>query len=143
MFKKISLMLMFIIGILLITSCSNSKKDEKANKDVKEQKVLKVVAETIAKEMTPLNIFGRVDEKSFAVYFFNTDAKNVFIWAEKLRVKIARKPIAIVSKQNTYTISIGVASTHSKLDTDEVMHNAELALQKAIEKGGNAVRNIS
>lgn len=106
-------------------------------------KVLKVVAETIAKEMTPLNIFGRVDEKSFAVYFFNTDAKNVFIWAEKLRVKIARKPIAIVSKQNTYTISIGVASTHNKLDTDEVMHNAELALQKAIEKGGNAVRNIS
>jgi len=106
-------------------------------------KVLKVVAETIAKEMTPLNIFGRVDEKSFAVYFFNTDAKNVFIWAEKLRVKIARKPIAIVSKQNTYTISIGVASTHGKLDTDEVMKNAELALQKAVEKGGNAVRNIS
>jgi diguanylate cyclase (GGDEF)-like protein len=106
-------------------------------------KVLKVVAETIAKEMTPLNIFGRVDEKSFAVYFFNTDAKNVFIWAEKLRVKIARKPIAIVSKQNTYTVSVGVASTHGKLDTDEVFRNAELALQKAVEKGGNAVRNIN
>ena len=106
-------------------------------------KVLKVVAESIAKEMTPLNIFGRVDEKLFAVHFFNTDAKNVFIWAEKLRVKIARKPIAIVSKQNTYTISIGVASTHGKLDTDEVFNNAELALQKAVEKGGNAVRNIN
>ncbi|HMN24711.1 MAG TPA: GAF domain-containing protein [Ignavibacteriaceae bacterium] len=106
-------------------------------------KVLKVVAESIAKEMTPLNIFGRVDEKIFAVYFFNTDSKNVFIWAEKLRVKIARKPIAIVSKQNTYTISIGVASTHGKLDTDEVFNNAELALQKAVEKGGNAVRNIN
>ncbi len=106
-------------------------------------KVLKVVAESIAKEMTPLNIFGRVDEKLFAVYFFNTDAKNVFIWAEKLRVKIARKPIAIVSKQNTYTVSIGVASTHGKLDTDEVFNNAELALQKAVEKGGNAVRNIN
>jgi diguanylate cyclase (GGDEF)-like protein len=106
-------------------------------------KVLKVVAESIAKEMTPLNIFGRIDEKIFAVYFFNTDAKNVFIWAEKLRVKIARKPIAIVSKQNTYTISIGVASTHGKLETDEVFNNAELALQKALEKGGNAVRNIN
>jgi diguanylate cyclase (GGDEF)-like protein len=106
-------------------------------------KVLKVVAESIAKEMTPLNIFGRIDEKLFAVYFFNTDSKNVFIWAEKLRVKIARKPIAIVSKQNTYTVSIGVASTHGKLDTDEVFNNAELALQKAVEKGGNAVRNIN
>ncbi len=106
-------------------------------------KVLKVVAESIAKEMTPLNIFGRVEEKVFAVYFFNTDAKNVFIWAEKLRVKIARKPIAVVSKQNTYTISVGVASTHGKLDTDDVIRNAELALQKAVEKGGNAVRNIN
>lgn len=106
-------------------------------------KVLKTVAESIAKEMTPLNIFGRIDEKIFAVYFFNTDSKNVFIWAEKLRVKIARKPIAIVSKQNTYTISIGVASTHGKLDSDEVFHNAELALQKAVEKGGNTVKSVS
>ena len=106
-------------------------------------KVLRVIAETIAKEMTPLNIFGRIDEKLFAVYFFNTDAKNVFIWAEKLRVKIARKPITVVSKQNTYTVSIGVASTLGKLDSDEVFNNAELALQKAVEKGGNAVKNIN
>ena len=106
-------------------------------------KVLKVVAETITKEMTPLNIFGRMDEKLFAVYFFNADSKNVFIWAEKLRVKIARKPIAIATKQNTYTVSIGIASTLGKLDCGEVFHNAELALQKAVEKGGNAVRNIN
>ena len=85
----------------------------------------------------------RIDEKLFAVYFFNTDAKNVFIWAEKLRVKIARKPITVVSKQNTYTVSIGVASTLGKLDSDEVFNNAELALQKAVEKGGNAVKNIN
>ncbi|MCJ7553485.1 MAG: diguanylate cyclase, partial [Ignavibacteriaceae bacterium] len=63
--------------------------------------------------------------------------------AEKLRVKIARKPIAIVSKQTTYTVSIGVASTTGKLDVEEAFHNAELALQKALEKGGNAVRNIT
>jgi diguanylate cyclase (GGDEF)-like protein len=106
-------------------------------------KVTKVISETIAKGMTPLNIFGRIEEKLFAVYFFNTDSKNVFIWAEKLRVKIARKPVTIVSKQNTYTVSIGIASTLGKLDSDEVFHNAELALQKAIEKGGNAVRNIN
>lgn len=106
-------------------------------------KVLKVVAETIASEMTPLNLFGRIDEKLFAVFFFNTDSKNVFIWAEKLRVKIARKPIAIVTKQNTYTVSIGIASSLGKLDFDEVFSNAELALQKAVEKGGNAVRNIN
>jgi len=106
-------------------------------------KVLKVVSETIAKEMTAMNLFGRIDEKTFAVHFFNTTPKNVFIWAEKLRVKIARKPIAIVSKQTTYTVSIGVAATTGKLDVEEVMYNADLALQKALEKGGNTVRNIN
>lgn len=106
-------------------------------------KVLKVVSETISKEMTAMNLFGRMDEKIFAVHFFNTAPKNVFIWAERVRVKIARKPIAIVSKQTTYTVSIGVAATTGKLDVEEVLYNAELALQKALEKGGNAVRNIN
>lgn len=106
-------------------------------------KVIKIVADTISDEMTAMNLFGRIDEKIFAVHFFNTTPKNVFIWAEKFRVKIARKPIAIVSKQTTYTVSIGVASTSGKLDVDEILHNADLALQKALEKGGNAVRNIT
>jgi diguanylate cyclase (GGDEF)-like protein len=106
-------------------------------------RVLTAVAETIAQEMTPMNLFGRLDERKFAVYFFNSAAKNVFIWAEKLRVKIARKPIAVVSKQTTFTISIGVAATTNKVDVEEVIYNADLALRKAIEKGGNTVQNIN
>ncbi len=106
-------------------------------------KVLTTVAETIRKEMTPLNLFGRIGDKVFAVYFFSSNTKEVFLWAEKLRVKIARKPIAVVSKQSTYTISVGVASSTGKIDVDEVLHNADLALQKALERGGNTVRNIN
>ncbi len=106
-------------------------------------KVLSTVAETIRKEMTPLNLFGRIGDKVFAVYFFSSNTKEVFLWAEKLRVKIARKPIAVISKQTTYTISVGVASSTGKVDVDEVLHNADLALQKALERGGNTVRNIN
>ncbi len=106
-------------------------------------KVLESVSEMIRKEITPLNLFGRLDEKLFAVYFFNANTKDVFIWAEKLRVKVARKPIAVVSKQTTYTISVGVASATNKFDVDEIVHNADLALQKALERGGNTVRNIN
>ena len=106
-------------------------------------KVLVAVSETIAKEMTPLNLFGRWDKKLFAVYFFNSDTKKVFVWAEKLRVKVARKPVAIVSKQSTYTISIGIASATRKVDVDDVIEKANLALQKAVEKGGNSVQNIN
>ncbi len=106
-------------------------------------KVLLTVADIIKQEMTALNLFGRMGDKVFAVYFFNSNTKEVFLWAEKLRVKIARKPIAVVSKQTTYTISVGVASSTGKTDVDEVLHNADLALQKALERGGNTVRNIN
>jgi len=67
----------------------------------------------------------------------------VFLWAEKLRMKIARKPIAVVAKQTTFTVSIGIASTTNLTDMNELINNAELALNKAIEKGGNNVKSIN
>jgi len=106
-------------------------------------KVLSTITETISKEMTPLNILGRIGERVFGVFFFNATTKDVFLWSEKLRVKIARHPIAVVSKQTTYTVSIGVASATNKVSADEIIYNADLALQKALEKGGNTVRNIN
>lgn len=105
-------------------------------------KVLKAISQMIRDEMTPMNLLGRLDERIFAVYFFNTHPKDVFLWAEKLRVKIARKPIAVTSRQTTFTVSIGVASTTNKTDVKEVISNAELALKKALEKGGNTVKSI-
>lgn len=106
-------------------------------------KVLKSVAQTISEETNATNLLGRISERVFGVYFFNTTTKDVFLWAEKLRVKIARKPIAVVSKQTTFTVSIGVASTFNKTSAEEVLQNADLALKKALEKGGNTVRNIN
>jgi len=106
-------------------------------------KVLSTVAKIVSEEMTPLNLFGRLDEKMFGVYFFNTSSKNVFIWAEKLRVKIARQPVSVVSRQTTFTVSIGIASTTGKLNVDEVIYNANLALTKAVQKGGNYVLNAN
>ncbi len=106
-------------------------------------KILRAVAQMIKDEITPLNLFGRISEKVFAVYFFNTAPKDVFLWAEKLRIKIARKLIAVVSKQTTFTVSIGVAATSEKLDVQEILLNAELALKKALEKGGNTVKIIN
>jgi len=106
-------------------------------------KVLKIISQLIKDEMTPLNILGRLSEKVFAVFFFNMSPKDVFLWAEKLRIKIARKPIAVSSKQSTFTVSIGVSSTTNKTDIQEILYNTELALKKAIEKGGNTVKSIA
>jgi diguanylate cyclase (GGDEF)-like protein len=106
-------------------------------------KVLTSINEMIKEELTPFTIIGRIEKRIFAVYFFNTQSKDVFLWAEKLRIKIARKPIAVVSKQTTFTVSIGVASTTGKTNAEELLHDAELALNKALEKGGNTVKSIN
>jgi diguanylate cyclase (GGDEF)-like protein len=106
-------------------------------------KVLSTVAELIANEMNPLTIFGRISDKVFGVYFFNSSTKDIFLWAEKLRVKIARKPIAVVSKQTTFTVSVGIASATNKTNIEEIIYNADLALQKALERGGNTVKSIN
>lgn len=103
-------------------------------------KIITSIAATIKEEMTPLNIFGRLSEKVFAVYFFNTSPKDVYVWAEKLRVKIARKTIPVSSKQSTFTVSIGLATTTGKEDAADIIKNAEFALNKALEEGGNKVK---
>ncbi|MEI7811405.1 MAG: GAF domain-containing protein [Ignavibacteria bacterium] len=106
-------------------------------------KVLKAVAEAIIEELTPSNLIGRIHEKIYGVYFFNASVKDVFLWAEKMRSKIARKPVSISSKQTTFTVSIGVAPTTGKSSAEEVLNDAELALRKALEKGGNAAKTLS
>ncbi len=106
-------------------------------------KVLKTVHKMIVEESTPLSIIGRLDKRVFGVFFFNQSSKNIFLWAEKLRIKIARKPIAVVSKQTTFTVSMGVAAASGKSDSKELLYNAELALKKAMEKGGNTVKSIN
>ncbi len=106
-------------------------------------KVLKAIVEAIGETLPKTSLFGRMSRRLLAVSFFNSSTKEAYIWAEKLRVKIARKPIPVVSKQSTFTISAGVVSTHNKTDMKQIMETAQLALNKALEKGGNAVVNAN
>ena len=130
-------------GTLALLKIDDFMEQETLFNDDPLPKVVSVVSEIISDEMTALNLFGRMDDRIFGIYFFNATTKNVFVWAEKLRVKIARKPVSVVSKQTTFTVSIGIASTTNKDNVDEVLHNANLALNKALEKGGNAVLNVN
>lgn len=106
-------------------------------------KVLSEIQKMITDDLPKLTVIGRLSKRVIAIHFFNKVVQDVFLWAEKVRIKIARKPIAIISKQTTFTISVGVAATTGKTSTEEVMNNAKLALNKALEKGGNAVKRVN
>jgi len=105
-------------------------------------KVLKSIANTIRDESNLSNLIGRLGTRLFGVFFFNVSSKDVFVWAEKLRTTIARKPISVLSQQTTFTVSIGIANSTNKSDVKEIIYNADLALKKALEKGGNSVKNL-
>lgn len=105
-------------------------------------KIIIELTAILKEELTPFSIAGRLGTTRFAVYFFNSVSKDVFLWAEKLRIKIARKTITLGGKQTTFTISVGVSTAHDE-NPYELIENAELALQKAIEVGGNSVKSIN
>jgi len=105
-------------------------------------KVLKSITDAIKEATTNNNVVGRISRDVFGIYFFNSDSKDVRLWAERLRLKIARTPIVVSSKQTTYTVSVGIAAAHEKMEINVLVENAELALKKALEKGGNSVKDI-
>jgi len=107
------------------------------------KKIIFTIVGVIREEIKSIDLFARYDEKVFGVYFFNAQLNDVILWAEKLRTKIARKPIAVASKQTTFTVSIGVASAYNKNDFETIIDAANLALKKAVEKGGNSVKSIA
>jgi diguanylate cyclase (GGDEF)-like protein len=106
------------------------------------EKVLKSITDMIKEATNTQNIVGRISKDVFAIYFFNADSKDIFLWAEKLRIKIARTPVSVATKQTTYTVSVGISTAHENMGITDLIENAELALKKALEKGGNAVKNI-
>lgn len=106
-------------------------------------KVVQGITELLKTELASTCLFGRISERIFAIYFFNTTANDVYLLAEKVRVKIARISFPSNSARTSYTVSIGVASCTGRSSVDEAFTNAQLALDKAVNDGGNKTTNIN
>ena len=129
-------------SVLAILKIDNFIDDESLFEGNPFPKVLKSITDMIKEATNIQTTVGRISRDVFAIYFFNADSKDVFLWAEKLRIKIARTPVSVATKQTTYTVSIGIAAVHENMGINDLVENAELAVKKAAEKGGNSVKNI-
>ncbi len=105
-------------------------------------KVMKAIIELVKVEINHTHIFGRLSNRVFGIFIANSSTNDAFAWAEKVRLKIARKPLNVISNQSMYTISLGVAGANSDKSLESIMDDAELALKKAIEKGGNNTKVV-
>ncbi|HPN38152.1 MAG TPA: GAF domain-containing protein [Melioribacteraceae bacterium] len=100
-------------------------------------RIIKAVVGLIKQDLPVNSIFGRINNRDFGIYLLNTNQNKAFSFAESLRSKIARNPFTILQTQKLVTTSIGVANSDIGKKINDVLKDAELALKKAIEKGGN------
>jgi diguanylate cyclase (GGDEF)-like protein len=106
-----------------------------------ENKVIRSISKLIVEELNDTNIIGRIKEKVFGVYFYGVTLNDVTVWAEKLRTKISRKTlnVSVTSKQKNFTVSLGIVLIKDQDSLDDVLNNAQRALDKAVQSGGNKV----
>ncbi len=101
-------------------------------------KAIEVVSSTIDKEISYNDIVGKVDEKTFAIYSFNTEPTSRFVWAEKLRKSVARSVLPIGEQNVNITVSIGIyipyAQDAVQTDARFVYENTLMIVRRAAEK---------
>lgn len=89
------------------------------------------------------DIAGRIGGEEFAVLLRTTDLQGAMQAAERIRMAVARTPVAYGLHQISLTVSIGVASTQEGLpDLDAFFRLADRRLYQAKEDGRNRVVGI-
>ena len=126
-------------GVIALISVDLSEEEASLFDNKILPKAMKSIASLIKEELRENSFIGKLSGKIFGVYFFDFDSNDVKIWAEKTRKKIAQSTFTGLSNQARYTVSIGTASTKGKERLEKIIGDAEMALQKSIDMGGNKV----
>lgn len=88
----------------------------------------------IERHLRPYDIVGRVDANIFGVGLIHKNARDAQLWAERVRGDIASAILAYGGRQFSVTVSLGVVECTVQKSFDELLANAEQALQMASRK---------
>jgi GGDEF domain-containing protein len=97
-------------GIIALIKVDTPDEQQSLFDDKYFSQILKAIAGYIKEELKPNSFLGRIDSRTFAVYFFNNTINDATIWSEKVRKKIAQSGYPGLSNQIRYTVSIGLAT---------------------------------
>lgn len=102
--------------------------------------LLVTLSRVIRTSVRPYDLVGRLDQNRFGVVLVKTPANEAYLWAEKIRKIITGMVITIDTKSFFITVSMGVCGAIQGSTQEELIKNANLVLQKAIDSGGNTIR---
>lgn len=102
--------------------------------------MLKHVAQLMRDELRKIDTVGRVGGEEFAIILPGADPDEARIFAERLRQKVARSPLALDDQVLPVTVSIGIAVMKaSDALADSALIRADAALYRAKNNGRNRV----
>jgi len=93
--------------------------------------------QVIARRMRRQDVFGRIGGEEFACLLADADVLVAREVAERIRAEFAAMPFA---EQGRLSVSIGVATTTSRYELDELLAQADRALYVAKAAGRNCTR---
>lgn len=94
----------------------------------------------IKKELRQPDTAGRIGGEEFAIILPNTNPDEADIFANRLRIKLAEKPVIHGEQKINLTLSIGIATIkRSDINNDECLKRADQALYRAKTNGRNRV----
>ncbi len=95
------------------------------------------VISKIKKHLKGFDVMGQVGSTAFGVLFIGRDANNTRILLENYRNEIANTVLKSDNIKFTITVSIGLYSPTKNDSLENMIENAQLAMQKAISKANN------
>ena len=104
-------------------------------------KVLKNLANILKDSVREIDIVGRLGGEEFGIILPDTNIINAEKAAERLRKNIEDSSIQFEEESISITVSIGVSSYTQKVyNMSDLLHEADIALYKAKDRGRNCVQ---
>jgi diguanylate cyclase (GGDEF)-like protein len=101
---------------------------------------MKSVAEVLRAGVRAYDVVAKYDDGSFGVLLYDTAANEAFLWAEKIRSKIAGTVIATNEKNFSVTVTISICGVIDDASARDCLTHAEKVMRQAQAAGGNMVR---
>jgi diguanylate cyclase (GGDEF)-like protein len=105
-------------------------------------RVLTHVVQAMRGVLRPADIIGRLGGEEFLIGLVETDGRAARQIAERLRLKVACKPLDVDGTPLSLTISIGLATADNVARIEELIDHADQALYRAKEGGRNQVQVV-
>ncbi len=101
---------------------------------------MRSVAAVLRAGVRAYDVVARYDDGTFGVLLTDTAANEAFLWAEKIRSKIAGIVIATEDKNFSVTVTISICGVVDELSARDCLAHADKVMRQAQAAGGNMVR---